>query len=588
MVKKYSAIADQVIIIISNPSGKSQRKTKLGKVITPAMSSKIWQIYLKAAKLKNCLVTISNYPSPVTAAFSYVEEKIPDGTNIIFGSSTKGNDFTRWKSAQKYFSDKRPNITILDPQKTSVDPYQSPDGTPVSATSIRNNIDKPEEIKKYLPSDLSNQDISKILTILGENIQIKTSSIMTEGGASGHMSHLFEDPDLTFTDLKTIFKNIFSGEISVYEKTDGIALAITYKDGEVKAARNKKTLKDPMPISELDQMFEGRGPIRDAFVNSMFDISKAINTLSLRQKFQIFNNGRNYLAVEIIYPPTRNVIDYGNRCIIQMHGINIYDENWNKVSENKQIANDLYQLLNKNNALHQKVFEITKDSILHIKNSLSGKQSLQLILNKLRKIVGSLDWNTTIRQYSNKRLKTYIIHIAEKTGFNLKKYPILISKLVDRISSFSPHTITKNELLHVATSAGIDFKNDEFKNFINVVDSSKMEANIIAIKPIEDLVIEAGLVLMKNLNGYISADPSASAKKLSGELNKCIEELSSREHELDRSKLIRFKKNLSKLDQYQREVTGVEGIVFLYKGKVFKMTSTYSQCNQILGILKYG
>ena len=42
------------------------------------MSSKIWQIYLKAAKLKNCLVTISNYPSPVTAAFSYVEEKIPD------------------------------------------------------------------------------------------------------------------------------------------------------------------------------------------------------------------------------------------------------------------------------------------------------------------------------------------------------------------------------------------------------------------------------------------------------------------------------------------------------------------------------
>ena len=97
---------------------------------------------------------------------------------------------------------------------------------------------------------------------------------------------------------------------------------------------------------------------------------------------------------------------------------------------------------------------------------------------------------------------------------------------------------------------GIDFKNDEFKNFINVADSSKMEANIIAIKPIEDLVIEAGLLSMKNLNGYISADPSASAKKLSGELNKCIEELSSREHELDRSKLIRFKKNLSKLDQY--------------------------------------
>lgn len=41
------------------------------------------------------------------------------------------------------------------------------------------------------------------------------------GGASGHMSHLFEDPDLKFKDLKDIFTKLFKGKIAVSEKTDG-------------------------------------------------------------------------------------------------------------------------------------------------------------------------------------------------------------------------------------------------------------------------------------------------------------------------------------------------------------------------------
>ena len=94
-------------------------------------------------------------------------------------------------------------------------------------------------------------------------------------------------------------------------------------------------------------------------------------------------------------------------------------------------------------------------------------------------------------------------------------------------------------------------------------------------------------MIMKNLIGYISTDPQASAKKLAVELNDTIKELQSKETTLDASKLKRFKKNLAKIDAYQRELTGVEGIVFMYKGKVYKMTSTFSQLNQLLGILKY-
>ena len=53
---------------------------------------------------------------------------------------------------------------------------------------------------------------------------------------------------------------------------------------------------------------------------------------------------------------------------------------------------------------------------------------------------------------------------------------------------------------------------------------------------------------MKNLVGYVSADPQSSSKKLASELDATIKELSAAESALDSSKLNRFKKNLAKLD----------------------------------------
>lgn len=414
-----------------------------------------------------------------------------------------------------------------------------------------------------------------------------TDTLICEGGASGHMSHLFEDPDLTFKQLKDIFTKLFKGKISIVEKTDGQALAVTYKNGEVKAARNKATLKNPMSISDVEKMFEGRGEIKDAFVKSMNDIAKAINSLDPVQKNKIFNNGYNYMAFEIIYPPTKNVIDYGNRCIIQLHGVNIYDSNWKKVSEDKELADKLFEMLKQKGALKQDTFEITSDAKLKLKDAKSGEESLKLVIDKLTKIADGLGWNATINDYATERFEKYIINMAMEANFNVNKRSEFVTKLAHRMSNISKTNVTKADLAAYAKSEGINPKDPQFKEFVKKVDDTKDEANQYVIKPLEDLVIGAGLLLMRNLVGYISTDPKKSAKRLSAELDAAINELSSAETSLDDSKLRRFKKNLAKLDKYQREVNGVEGIVFLYKGKVYKMTSTFGAVNQLMGIFKY-
>jgi hypothetical protein len=182
--------------------------------------------------------------------------------------------------------------------------------------------------------------------------------LIQEGGAAGHMQHPIDDFSLSFSQLKDMISQILAGKLEMTEKTDGQNLMFTYKDGEVKAARNKTTLKNPMSLKEVAQKFDGRGAIKDAFVNSMKDLNSAISKLSPKDKKEIFADGHRFINMEIIYPPTQNVIEYGNRVIIQFHNDALYDDQANKIDQGSKYSDKLFKQLEKKDALKQDVFEI--------------------------------------------------------------------------------------------------------------------------------------------------------------------------------------------------------------------------------------
>ena len=70
-----------------------------------------------------------------------------------------------------------------------------------------------------------------------------TSTFINEGGAYGHLEHPFEDIGLTFLDLEEMLtatvNGAFGPENFVQEKTDGQNIMISWKNGQLIAARNK-------------------------------------------------------------------------------------------------------------------------------------------------------------------------------------------------------------------------------------------------------------------------------------------------------------------------------------------------------------
>jgi phosphopantetheine adenylyltransferase len=162
MVSIYSGMAKEVVVLISSPSIKSERKTKTGKVISPDVAKQLFDLY--TSNLPNVSVEISNIPSPVGAAYNALESLT--GKRVILGASKKDNDWKRWSGVQEWAQSKQLNIEVLDPESTAVDVLDRPDGTPYSASNIRNNFDDLDQILGDIPEHVDPEMVQHILSNL--------------------------------------------------------------------------------------------------------------------------------------------------------------------------------------------------------------------------------------------------------------------------------------------------------------------------------------------------------------------------------------------------------------------------------------
>jgi hypothetical protein len=155
--------------------------------------------------------------------------------------------------------------------------------------------------------------------------------IINEGGAYGHMNHPFDvRMNLSFGDLKAIVNNALDGNLGVVrEKTDGQALAISWKNGRLISARNKGHLANAganaMDINGVATKFGGRGGLTDAYNFAMKDLENAIRGLSKAQKDKIFKEGKVFVNLEVIWPTSVNVIPY-NQALLVFHNAVEYNE----------------------------------------------------------------------------------------------------------------------------------------------------------------------------------------------------------------------------------------------------------------------
>ena len=129
--------------------------------------------------------------------------------------------------------------------------------------------------------------------------------------------------------------------------------------------------------------------------------------------------------------------------------------------------------------------------------------------------------------------------------------------------------------------------NDKFKNWVLKYDKedhdNQMEKNM---RPFELLFLELGAQIMKNVSNLLTVNPDESIRKIKSNIENVAKEL---ENSNDVTKMKKFKKQMQNLNDIGGldVISPSEGIVFMYKGKIYKLTGAFQPIHHIISLLKY-
>ena len=401
----------------------------------------------------------------------------------------------------------------------------------------------------------------------------KTGELITEGGAYGHMHHPFDiEMNLTFGDLKNIVKKALTGDLDVArEKTDGQALAISWVNGRLVAARNKSHLKNKgegaMTIGQVADKFAGRGGLTDAYNFAMSDLSKAIGSLSEPQRKKVFNDGSSFMNLEVIYPTSVNVIPY-NQPLLVFHGTFDYDMDGNITGENQTSARILAGMIKQVNGHVQSKYTIQGPPMQKLPKSdnLSKLQSKYMgMISKLQGEFGLGD-NAGVADYHQAWWTNFVDKNAK--GLDAQEKIGLVKRWAFGDKGFRIATIQDDKLRSWAD-------NTEKKDQAKIAKDNLMK--------FEEIFLGVGADVLSFMESVLTANPTEATKQMVARLHKTVEDVKKLG---DPKKLDKLKLELQRLQALGgfEKIVPNEGIVFVYNGNTYKLTGAFAPLNQILGL----
>jgi len=401
----------------------------------------------------------------------------------------------------------------------------------------------------------------------------ESKDLLIEGGAYGHMHHPFDiEMNLTFSDLKNIVKKALTGDLDVArEKTDGQALAISWVNGRLVAARNKSHLKNKgegaMTIGQVADKFAGRGGLTDAYNFAMSDLSKAIGSLSEPQRKKVFNDGSSFMNLEVIYPTSVNVIPY-NQPLLVFHGTFDYDIDGNIVGENQQSARILAGMIKQVNASVQSKYTIQGPPMQKLPKSenLTKLQSKYMsMISKLQSEFGLSD-NDGVADYHQAWWSNFVDKNAK--GLDAQEKIGLVKRWAFGDKGFRIATIQDPKLRSWAD-------NTEKKDQAKIAKDNLMK--------FEEIFLGVGADVLSFMESVLTANPTEATKQMVARLHKTVDDVRKLG---DPKKLDKLKLELQRLQALGgfEKIVPNEGIVFVYNGNTYKLTGAFAPLNQILGL----
>ena len=376
------------------------------------------------------------------------------------------------------------------------------------------------------------------------------------GGAAGHISHLAEDYSLVLRDLIDIIKGVTDGSIKTYEKFDGVNVVVTWSNLGLRFARGKSDiLAGGMGHAELVEKFAGRPGVYDAFVEGFDALEMALRDVP--DKDQFFADGERWMSVEICSTKNTNVIQYDSNVIV-FHDFPAFNARGERIR-----LSPLW--------MPSKMLEWTPMSVdgwmisgpkqIFISNMANTTDAFSEEIEFLAKHLEC----TLDASLGEVYTKTFI----ERFG---GWFPLASSSTVNAIAhkvlgcDSALHLRDLNKLLKQHT-----YYQHVVKEWLNDQSAKKHCVDVI-----DCIVRQTAIDMLEHVCSTMIVSRSNKAEQLRRKLRHALENddpIIDREH--------------VRLGDISYANAFIEGVVFTYKGKQYKLTGAYAPVNRILGVERF-
>ncbi len=396
------------------------------------------------------------------------------------------------------------------------------------------------------------------------------------GGAVGHLYHLYDNPDLSFGEIKGILQAASAGKLEkVSEKLDGLNLVFTWDEAGsgLRVARNSGDIKSGgMDAAGLASKFADRGNLTDAFNSAYKVLNQALGALPPKIRAKVFGpNGGIWYSMELIYSANPNVIQYDGNNVV-FHGWPVF-----KLMPDGTVDKGpgggvdflVKHLDQMQSSVKEKDWSVKGPALVAIKK-MSDKSVLQKALTGINKAMASA------RVSDSETIQDYLFNYAQADAKAAKMPPRAIQDIAARVAGI-PGAPNLTQIKGKIDKADVVRVQEYVKQGPKMIKS--------AIAPIEAAIHDFATEALRGLQSTLIAKSDKEVERLRAEVQKAIAAIQSSGNE---TAMAILQTQMKKLGTIQNLATPMEGVVFIHNGNAYKFTGAFAPVNQILGLFKYG
>lgn len=394
------------------------------------------------------------------------------------------------------------------------------------------------------------------------------------GGAAGHLCHLHENWWLTFGELKDVLSQAAEGRLeNATEKLDGMNIMFTWSvlKGRLFVARNVSDVRNGgMDAQLLAQKFRGRGGVEEAFNSAYRVLLDAISSLPEDVLHHTFGmNGELYYSAEVIYAADPNVINYDtNNLVFHGHPV-IYRATCKEINDDGRVELLSRYIDQMQRAVSMRDWRIRGPSLLQLQKIADGT-IIDQALAQLDLV--QRQHNLTDEHSLQDYIRSCFLIDLRSVSLPTSIVPLLLDRLTGAIGSPTVTDIKR----HLAPSQ---------KQLIADMVKDAPERIKQFMAPIESIIMQLSIEVLKGLQSQLVNDSNAEIQRLRSQVTRAIDVINRSGNDAAMNVLQR---EMTRLKHIENISSSMEGIVFKYKGKMYKFTGAFAPAHQILALFKYG